>query len=143
MELWDIAKSTGILEGWLTKESHDFISIFRKWELRFFVLNFTTKTLAYYTDNTYSKQKGCYQLNSDSTVRINYTRNPKKVMLEISGISRGGLQTLYLVSPVLQTIILWYVGVRYVVHGENSKVHEMRHWTDSLRAIINVSIEYN
>jgi hypothetical protein len=140
MELWAKSKEEGILEGWLTKESHDFLAVFRKWELRFFVLNFKTRTLAYYTDNTYTDQRGSYLLGDSSTVCVNYARNPKKPMLEVTGSSRGSKQQkLFLVTPTLQAITLWYVGLRYAVQGEHAQVRVMTGWTASLSAIINVS----
>lgn len=139
MDAWEDSKTDGILEGWLTKESHDIISVFRKWELRFFVLNFRTKTLSYYTDNTYANQRGSYILSDISVVNVNYIRNPKKPMLELTGTSRGSVQRLYLVTPTVQTITLWYVSLRHVVRGEDPRVRVMSNWTATLSAIINVS----
>lgn len=126
----------------MTKEGHDLITVFRKWELRYFVLNLKTKVLCYYTDTTYSDKKGEYRLlaSDHPSVTLNRTRNPKKVMLEVCGVSRGGRQTLYLISPAVNSIALWYVGLRYAIMGDNPQADLILNWGEELKHIINANV---
>jgi hypothetical protein len=51
------------LQGWLKKESHDYFKSLRKWQWRFFILDFESKTLRYYTNETLSDMRGEYVLD--------------------------------------------------------------------------------
>jgi hypothetical protein len=60
---WDESMAANKLQGWLKKESHDYFKAMRKWQWRYFILDFADKTLCYYTDETLSDMRGRYELD--------------------------------------------------------------------------------
>lgn len=60
---WTEAMSENKMQGWLKKESHDYFRAMRKWQWRYFILDFSTKRLSYYTDESLADQRGEYELD--------------------------------------------------------------------------------
>lgn len=60
---WSEAMAENKMQGWLKKESHDYFRAMRKWQWRYFVLDFTTKRLSYYLDESLADQRGEYELD--------------------------------------------------------------------------------
>lgn len=60
---WEQCVAENRLQGWLKKESHDYLKVMRKWQWRYFILDFDAKILSYFTDETLKDQRGEYVLD--------------------------------------------------------------------------------
>ena len=68
--MWEQAMIDQCLKGWLKKESHEYIKLMRKWQWRYFVLDFPSKSLAYFTDEDMKDQRGVYELDGKTLSEV-------------------------------------------------------------------------
>lgn len=133
-EKWETALRQRRLCGWLKKQSHEKIQFLRKWQWRFFVLDYTAKTLSYYLDEDLHDERGEYLLDGAilSEVR-NYGRRHRQHQLMVSGLKGDRADVLYIYGQSLEEINLWFAALRFVVKGEHKDILEMRLWMDSVK----------
>jgi hypothetical protein len=120
IEHWNyVTTNARSMEGWMTKRSHDYFTIFRKWQVRYFVLDIEKKLLSYYKDATKIQHRGTYQLCGH--VRAVTTSDGKQLKdntfyLEVQGRnSQGRMSSLLIYLDTLQTADFWFSCLRYAV----------------------------
>ena len=120
-ETWSTMIHTkGVLEGWMTKLSHDFFRFMRKWQRRYFVLDFNSRTLCYYLDEAKQFLRGRYQLAEQvRIVQLADGRLPRDRphQIEIIGAKSGSGQQSSLLVAVesIQLVNFWFAGLRLTI----------------------------
>lgn len=121
---WISAIDEGKLEGWLMKQSHESYSIFRRWQMRYFVLDFKKKALRYYIDDEMKQMVGEYILQGSMLCEVRdygFFRT-RQHQIAVSGLSRGNKSTLYMYSDTMETINMWFAALRYAI----KVIHKLR-----------------
>jgi hypothetical protein len=117
---WNYVVNTArSMEGWMTKRSHEYFTIFRKWQRRYFVLDIERRTLTYYRDATKIQHRGTYQLSGE--LRVVTTpdgRMPREhsFQLEIHGRNQQRKSSvLNCYVDTLQNIDFWFSCLRFAI----------------------------
>lgn len=62
MEIWNDSFANRKLSGWLLKESHEYFTLLRKWQRRYFIFDYESKILSYYRDETLAEKRGQFEI---------------------------------------------------------------------------------
>ena len=112
---WTNFLSSGRLEGHFEKESHD-IWLFRRYQMRYFVLDATARLLMYYTSENKSECRGRYLLSDAS--KLGELLEETSTDFFITGTSKGIVgQVLRMRAPNVRTANLWFAALRYVTQA--------------------------